>query len=79
MNLDDLKEFLSGLFAVMLFITIFAMSILVIGYFMDKKGCSETAKKLNYNSEFSFWSGCIVTDSNNNKFLLEQLRQIKKD
>lgn len=83
MDLDELKEFLSvllgGFIVSILFMIILAVPTTGIVYLISKKECIETAKKLNYNPEFSFWAGCIVTDTNNNKFPLEQLRQIKED
>lgn len=55
---------------VSIFVSIFAFTI-------DIKSCSVTSEKLGYKSEYSIWTGCILIDKNNNKFLLEQLRQIK--
>ena len=77
--LDTIEDLISVLIIISLVLFIFVIPIMTISYFMERKGCIETANKLNYGYEYSFWTGCIVTDTNNNKFLLEQLRQIKED
>ena len=49
---------------------------LAIGYTLDNISCHKVAKKLNYSCEYSIWTGCVLENNNNKKFLLEQLRQV---
>ena len=58
---------------------IISVSIIVaiFAFTFDAKTCRVTSEKLGYKSEYSIWTRCILIDKNNNKFLLEQLRQTK--
>ena len=59
-------EFIAGV------ILLFVLGLIVVG--IDKTTCYKTAKKLNYQCEYSVWTGCVVIKSNDEKALLKQLR-----
>ena len=51
--------------------------VLFGGFIIDKYSCSQTAIKLSYKYEYSIWTGCVLDDGNR-KFLLEQLREVRR-
>lgn len=61
-------------------IGLFALVFFVIGapfYWLDNISCNKTAEKLGYKGEYSFFTGCVVTDKQGYKFLLDQNRRIE--
>ena len=40
--------------------------------------CSEVGKTLNYKTEWSYWTGCVVTKPDGSKVLLKQMRDMEK-
>lgn len=55
---------------------LFIILCLSIGadYIPHKIECSQTAKALNYNSKYTYFTGCVLTKPNGKKVLLKQLR-----
>lgn len=55
---------------------LFIILCLLIGadYIPHKIECSQTAKALNYNSKYTYFTGCVLTKPNGKKVLLKQLR-----
>lgn len=56
---------------------VFFIIILIFSYFIDNFSCHKTAKTLNYSCEYSIWTGCVLENKNGDKFLLDQLREMK--
>ncbi len=42
----------------------------------DAKQCQEVGKALRYETEWHFWSGCVVTKPDGHRVLLRQMRDI---
>jgi hypothetical protein len=63
------------IFIVFVVIPIIVLTRLIIA--ADAYSCKKTAEKLDYKYEYSVWTGCVLQDTNDKKFLLEQLREIK--
>lgn len=55
---------------------LFIILCLSIGadYIPHKIECSQTAKALNYNSKYTYFTGCVLTKPNGKRILLKQLR-----
>lgn len=45
-------------------------------YHFDKKSCFEIANKLGYTAEYNVYTGCIVTNKNGKKIILNQLMEV---
>ena len=60
-----------------IYIVIIVTAALLVGFIVDKYSCSQTATKLSYKYEYSVWTGCVLDDGNR-KFLLEQLREVRR-
>ena len=67
----DLRDLIIILFSVL-------AVVILLSYWSSKIECKKIAQKLGYECEYSFWAGCIFTDNNGKKFLLEQLRKVEQ-
>ena len=70
-------DYIKIIFIASLIFCILFFGLYMLGIKCEKKSCYKIAKTLNYKCEYSIWTGCVLTDKNNKKFLLEQLRQVK--
>ena len=56
---------------------VFLVAMFIFAYFTSNVSCHKTAETLNYSCEYNIWTGCVLTEPNGRKFLLEQLREVK--
>lgn len=71
---------LCWIIVVICIIGLLVLMFFVIGtpfYWLDNISCNKTAEKLNYKGEYSFFTGCVMTDKQGHKFLLNQNRRIE--
>jgi hypothetical protein len=62
---DKWGEFRSWVFVVFAVMGLAGICIIIIipAYLLDKKSCTEVSKKLNLESDHSFFTGCMIEDS----------------
>lgn len=71
----NLADMIIHILALGLFMSpIILMGLMFTG--LDAFSCSQKAKALEFKSEYSIFTGCVVTKSDGTKILLEQLRNI---
>ena len=79
-KIEKIAGCLSWIIVVICIIGLIALAFFVIGaplYWLDNISCNKTAEKLGYKAEYSFFTGCVITDKQGYKFLLDQNRRIE--
>ena len=71
---EDIIEVLGILGSMVLIVVV----VLFCTVQVNKITCYKTSKALNMDANYSYWTGCVVTNKNGDNFLLEQLREVKK-
>ena len=61
-----------------IFFVFLASVIVIFSAGADSTRCREVGKALNYQTEWRFWSGCVVTKPDGNKVLLRQMRDVDR-
>ena len=65
---------------IMAFITVIFFTV-VIGCSCVSSSfqCSEVGNKLNYKTQWYFWTGCVVEKPDGSKVLLKQMRDFERN
>ena len=72
------KEFEEVL--IMVFMTIIFFVIIIGGSCIPSSfRCSEIGNKLNYKTQWFFWTGCVVEKPDGSKVLLKQMRDFERN
>ena len=61
-----------------IFSTIIIAACVGLAAIADSTECHETGKALNYQTEWHYWAGCVVTKPDGSKVLLKQMRDMDK-
>ena len=62
----------------LILIVLFLISVIYIGFLLNKTECNAKANALGYKSEYHFFSGCVLENIEGKKILLQQLREMEK-
>lgn len=65
---------------IMIFITIIFFVVIIGGASVSSSfQCSEVGNKLNYKTQWYFWTGCVVEKPDGSKVLLKQMRDFERN
>ena len=71
----DLEEILVMAFIAFIFFLVVIGGSIIANLFQ----CSEVGNKLNYKTQWYFWTGCIVEKPDGSKVLLKQMRDFERN